>query len=322
MICRCRARFCYDCGFKWRKCGCSIVDGRDVDIWQIDPETERTLQDMRLVQRARREAIEDAATAAAVTEYNRAIHEANGGFEAYVSQEAEEQPQQEENILLSTRAGSTKGENTQISSSNPRYWLLVTELDRLHDVQRVSILERHEFSGDVVKRDRQNALNVLGIRHPADIEALEKESKTRITAAENQLASEHQSRRAAEKRIENDDMLKLAELWDGEPDSEDKLHNAQELFRKRQASHHIFWVSYQKEKLDTIRLAESEKRDSLNARHLREVKQVHQKAKSDELAWNRRCWAEKKWIDAVVEERFTMLRELGQEEDARAENSP
>jgi hypothetical protein len=306
MTCRCKAQFCYICGLRWRTCLCT-----EEDLARVQQQV-----DLRRADRRSGEARQHREARFAEEEKRVILAE----VEAFIRQEAEQQARIAEQQRVAAEAARRQREATRISSINLRYRAFRNELEDLHNVQKIPIAERHEFSGEVLKRDRQNALNVLSLRHPAEIEVLREESSTKLIAATTQFSTEYESRLAAERRIEETYILEMTSFWASKPEGEDKVRNARETLRKNQTSHYIFWESHQKEKFQIIQMAEAKKKETLAARHRKEVKAVDEKAGKDELAWERRCWAEKKWVEAIVRERVAMLHELEQHEYAMGED--
>ena len=290
MTCRCKAQFCYICGLKWRTCACT-----DTQLATLQQQAETRRQD----QTAR------TARAAAAAEEERIVLQMVADFERAEAErmaaEAEAQRRREEEERR-------RREEERIAAVNLRFHQLTTELESLHDVQRVLIAERYEFEVEVLKKNRQDALDTLALRHPSELQFLGAESQKRIEDSEHKFDKEYQVRLAEERRIEDDYVDQLRAFWKGKAEAEYKVREARDELRRDQDKEYKFWDSYRRKQLQAIVEGENRKMEALRVKQESEIKAVEGRAKIDEVEWRRKRWAEGKWMEVVASERVTMLQ--------------
>jgi len=308
MTCRCKAQFCYICGLRWRTCACT-----EEDLVRVQHQADLRRHDHRF-REARRDAAAVVAAEAAEDE-RRIIAE----VEEFIRREAEREERTAEAKRRRVAEARRLREETRIAAVSLRYREFNNELELLHDLQKVPIAERHEFEQDSLKRDLQNALNVLSFRHPSEIETQEAASASKITAEKDQFSAEYQARLASERQIEDSYVADMFSFWAGKPEGEDKVRNARETLRKRQREYYILWESYRKQKIQATIEVENRKIEALRVRQLSEIKAAEGRARLEQVEWERKRWAEMRWVGEVVRERVVMLQELEQDEYARGE---
>lgn len=306
MTCRCRAQFCYICGLKWRTCGCT--DAQLATIQQR-AETRRADENVRTA-RAIREEEEERAAIRAVEEFMR-------GEEERVMREIEAQRRREEEEMRRQEEQRRRREEERIARVNRRFRGLGAELEELHDVQRVLMAERYEFETEVLKKEHQDALDTLAIRHPSEVQYLVNESASKINAAESKFDSEYATRLNEERRIEDQYVDELREYWKGKPEGEYKIREARDELRRDQDREYKYWDAYRRQQLDAVREGERRKMEALRVKQAAEIKAVDGRAKIDGLEWRRKRFAEGRWVEEVSRERAAMLGEMEGREYAR-----
>jgi hypothetical protein len=307
MTCRCKAQFCYICGNQeWRTCGCT--DAQLVGIQQR-AETRRADEGVRNV-RAIIEAEEERAAIRAVEEFMRVEEERVLREVEAERRRVEEQRRREEEV-------QRRKEEKRIAAVNRKFRGLNAELEALGDVQRVLMAERYEFETEVLKKERQDALDTLYIRHPAELQYLVNESSAKIKDIESKFDNEYTARLAEERRIEDHYVDELREFWRGNPEGEYKVREARDELRRDQDKEYRFWDAYRRQQLESVREGERKKMDALRVKQGAEIKAVDGRAKIDGLEWRRKNFAEGKWVEEVTRERVAMLGEMEGMEYAR-----
>lgn len=308
MTCRCKAQFCYFCGLRWRTCQCT-----EDDLIRVQAQA-----DQRRLQQRNREFERDALAmiaAVAAEEERQVIAE----VEEFIRQEAEREAQiteQERRIAAEERR---KREETRIAAVNHRYHQFNRELDSLHDLQKIHIVERHEFERTTLTREHQNDLNLLAVRHPSEIETLQWGSERRIEATKARFFAEYQTLSAADQNLEEAFVSETSVFWAGRPEHDEKIRQAREKYRLAQDPHYRFWEKRKRDKLQNVRDEEFAKKDALMLRQKHEIGAAKKKERMKEAEAMRKRWAEMRWVEEIVKERVTMLEELEQDEYAGSE---
>jgi hypothetical protein len=299
MTCRCKAQFCYICGLKWQTCACTDTQLAAIQQRAEDRRQETTVRTARELA----EAEEIRVAIQMVEEFERA-EAARLALEAEVERRREEEARR-------------RREEERIGAVSRHFHQLTVELDLLHDIQKVRMAERYEFEVGLQSKDRQDALDTLSIRHPAEIQLLETESRIKISDSEYKFDQEYQTRLAEERRIEDDYVDKLRAYWSGKPEAEYRVRDARDELRRDQDKEYRFWDAHRRRELQAIVEGENRKMEALRVKHMSEIKAVDGRAKIDELEWKKTKWAEGKWAEEVIRERVTMFQEMEQEEYAR-----
>jgi hypothetical protein len=235
------------------------------------------------------------------------------------AREAEAQRRREEAERLAREEERRRREEERIAAVNRRFHQLTAELEALQDVQRVLMAERYEFEVDVLKKERQDALETFSVRHPAEIQQLGKESQKRISDSEHVFEQEYKLRLAEERRIEDEYVDQLILFWQGKPDGEYKVREARDDLRQDQDKEYRIWDSYRRRELMAISDGEKRRMEALKVKQQAEIKAVKGRSKIDEVEWKRKKWAEGKWVEEVMRERIAILQEMKQTEYARTE---
>jgi hypothetical protein len=232
---------------------------------------------------------------------------------------AEAQRRRDEAERLAREAERRRREEERIAAVNLRFLQLGVELETLHDVQRVLMAERYEFEVDIMKKDRQDALDTFSVRHPSEVQQLGTESQKKISDVEYKFEQEYKLRLTEERRIEDEYVDQLRVFWQGKPESEYKVREARDDLRRDQDKEYKFWDSYRRRQLQALSEGEKRKMEALRAKQEAEIKAVEGRCKIDEVEWKKKKWAEGKWIGEVMKERIAMLQEMEQAEYARTE---
>ena len=299
MTCRCKAQFCYICGLKWKTCACS-----DTQLATIQHQAENRRQDqIARTAQAAADAEEERIVLQMVADFER-VEAERIAIEAEVRQRREEEERQ-------------RREEDRIAAVNLRFHRLAIGLESLHDVQRILIAERHESEMELLKRDHQNSYDTLALRHSSEVEFLGTESRMRIGNSEHKFETEYRTRLADERRIEHDYVDQLRVYWNGKPEAERKIREATDELRRDRDTEYKIWDSYRRKQLEAIFQEEKRKNQALRVKQASELEVLERMAKTNDLEWRRKRWADQNWVEAVVSERIRMIQAQEQEAYAR-----
>ncbi|KAL5329584.1 hypothetical protein ACEPPN_003098 [Leptodophora sp. 'Broadleaf-Isolate-01'] len=313
MTCRCKAQFCYICGDRWKTCSCTDEQLLVMQAQVATRREEAAAQTQRTAaENARREAEAEELRQILqeIAEFERAEDERLAAEleAARIREEAEQRARAEERRRM---------EEERLAAVHRKFRQLGLELEILSDVQRVLMAERHEFEIEVLKKERQDALDTLSIRHPSEMSTLVAESQRRITESEAKFEQEYQTRLEEERRIEDAYVLELRAHYNGKPEAEYRVRDARDELRESQGKEYRFWDAYRRKQLAAVREGESRKMEALRVKQESERRAVEGRASIDEVERKRRVWAEGKWVEAVIVERGAILMEKEQEDYAR-----
>ncbi|KAG4410992.1 hypothetical protein IFR04_015877 [Cadophora malorum] len=312
MTCRCKAQFCYVCGDRWKTCSCTDEQLLNIQAQVASRREEAAAQTQRTVaENARRAAEEEELRQILqeIADFERAEEERLAAEleAARIREEAEQRIRAEERRRM---------EEERLAAVNRKFRQLSVELEILTDVQRVLMAERYEFEVEVLKKEKQDALDTLAIKHPAEMNALTMESQHRIAESEAKFEQEYQVRLEDEHRIEDDYVTQLRAFYNGKPEAEYRIREARDELRESQVKEYRFWDAYRRKQLAAVREGESRKVEALRVRQESERKAVEGRASIDKVEWQRKVWAEGQWVDAVTAERSAILMEMEQEDYA------
>lgn len=308
MTCRCKAQFCYICSARWRTCICT-----DAQLAAIQLEAEARRQ-ARTADIAQREAAaeEDRIILQMVADFERAEaeREAREAEEERLRMEEERRRLEEERRVM---------EEARISSINQRFQQLTTELEALHDLQKVFMAERYEFEQDMIRKAVVDALETLSVRQNTEMRELEGESRRRLSEFEMKFVKEYRTRLTEEQMIEEEYMEQLQRFYlqNPKPEADFLVREARDELRGDQAREYKFWDSHRRRQIQALREGESRKLEALRVKHASEIKSVEGRAKIEDVEWKRKRKAEGLWDSEVVRERGVMLQEIEQQEYAR-----
>jgi hypothetical protein len=304
MTCRCKAQFCYICGLRWRTCACT-----DAQLGEIRTRAENHRN--QVAAETARQARERLAREAAEEE-ERIVLQLVADFVAAEAERervaAEERRVREEAERAAREEERRRAEEQRLAMVSAKFRLLGSEMEALHNIQRVLLSERYEFETARLQRSLQDELDVLSVRHPPEIAAQNASSQAAIAAAEQAFMQEYQSRLAEEQRIEENYVIDLRAFWNGKPDAEFKVRDARDELRRDQDREYKFWDNYRRTQLHAVREGEERKMESLRVKHRAEVKAAEGRARIDEVEWKKGSVAEGRWFEAVIAERVDMLR--------------
>ena len=102
---------------------------------------------------------------------------------------------------------------------------------------------------EVLKKEKQDALDTLAINHPAEMNALTMESQHRIAESEAKFEQEYQVRLEDEHRIEDDYVTQLRAFYNGKPEAEYRIREARDELRESQVKEYRFWDAYRRKQL-------------------------------------------------------------------------
>ncbi|KAE8445944.1 hypothetical protein EG329_012723 [Mollisiaceae sp. DMI_Dod_QoI] len=263
----------------------------------------------------------EAARRAAAAEEERIILQMVADFEREEAEReaaaAEAQRIRDEEERLRRQEERRRIEEERIAAVGLRFRQLTTELETLNEVQRVLMAERYEFEVEVQRKERQDALDALAIRHAPELETLTNESQQLVFEAEHRYREEYRMRLVEEQRIEEEYVEKLKQFWNGKPDGEYKVRDAREELRRDQDKEYRFWDAYRRKQIFAIKEGEKRKMEALMVKHTKEINAIEGRSKIDVIEWNRKKWAEGKWAEEVTRERVAILQEMEQVEYAR-----
>jgi hypothetical protein len=302
MTCRCKAQFCYICGLQWRTCGCT---DRQLEDIQHRAQTRRHDAAVQTARQAA-EAEEERIVLQMVADFVREEEERDAREIERRAREAEAQRRREEEERR-------RVEERRIAAVNLHFHNLGAELETLHAIQRVLIAERYEFESEVLAKQNADALSVLSIRHPAELQSLTSASTTRISEAEKQFETEHQSKLSAERRAEDEYMQKLRVYYNGRPDAEGKIREKRDELRRAHEKEYRFWDAYRRKQIWEVREAEKRKLELLKGRQESERKAAEGRGRIESVEQKRKMWAEGRWVEEVVGERGEILGRMERE---------
>lgn len=219
----------------------------------------------------------------------------------------EERRAREEAERLAREEARRLAEERRLAMVSAKFRLLGSEMEALHNIQRVLLSERYEFETTRLQRTLRDELDILSVKHPAEVAALTATSQAAIASSEQAFVQEYQVRRAEEERIEDKYVADLRAFWAGKPDAEFKVRDAQDELRRDQHKEYKFWDNYRRKQLQAVREGEARKMESLIVKQRAELKAAEGRAKIDEVQWKKVMHAEGRWVEAVIEERVTML---------------
>ena len=305
MTCRCKAQFCYICGLKWRTCSCA-----EDDLVRVQGQA-----DLRRRQHRSREAERDAQAlrATALAEEER---EAIAEVEEFIRLEAEREAQIAEEERRRAAEERRQREEARIVAVNLRYHHFNRELELLHDLQSVSLAERHESENSRLGSEFRDQLEALAVSHSTELNALLQASDRKLEASRARFTAEYESHTKTEENLEDTYLAEMSAYWAGKPEHNAKVWEARIAWRKNQGSHKTSWEAYRHEKLQAVTDEEFAKKGAKLARQKHDLETTRKKAGREADEWRRKKWAEEKWVIEVVRERIMMLQELEQEEYA------
>ncbi|KAH7354673.1 hypothetical protein BKA65DRAFT_226754 [Rhexocercosporidium sp. MPI-PUGE-AT-0058] len=321
MTCRCKAQFCYICGDRWKTCSCTDEQLITIQARVVTRREEAAAQTRRTARENARLVAENSRREAEAEELREILAEiaeferAEGERLAAELEAARIREEEEQRLRAEERR---RMEEERLGAVHRRFRQLSLELEILSDVQRVLMAERYEFEIEVLKKERQDALDTLAIRHPSELNTLAAESQRRITDSEAKFEQEYQARLEEERRIEDAYVLELRIHYNGKPEAEYRIRDARDELRKSQDKEYRFWDAYRRKQLAAVREGESRKVEALRVKQESERRAVEGRASIDEVERKRRVQAEGQWVDAVIVERGAILMEMEQEDYARS----
>ncbi|KUJ11326.1 uncharacterized protein LY89DRAFT_739523 [Mollisia scopiformis] len=299
MTCRCKAEFCYICTARWRTCACTDAQ---LAIAQQDANVRR------------QERAAEIARLEAAAEEERILVQMVEDFERQEAERAaaaaEEQRLRDEEARARREEEDRRIEERRVAAIGQRFRELNSELEGLNEVQRVLIAERYEFEIEVLRKERQDALDALSVRHVPEKEALALSSEKMVFDAEYSYKQEYRTRLAEERRIEEEYIAQLQAFWQGKENAEQVVREKREELRSEQDREYKFWDAYRRKQIFAAKEGEKRKMERLMVKHGNEIKVVEGRAESDGVEWRRKVKAEGMWVEAVVRERTGMLQEM------------
>ncbi|KAL3417632.1 IBR domain-containing protein [Phlyctema vagabunda] len=311
MTCRCKAEFCYVCGLKWRTCGCS--------------EADLVAATALLNQRHRERQTAEAATAA-VRDAELAVIAAREEAERRLIEEVEEYIRSENERLaqaaeLERQEAAARAEEerqrleaARLSSVHQLFGNYRLELTSLHDLQQILIAERQEFEDGLLKRDLENILDTLSLRHIAVSQLLQIESESLISDTQHRFDEEHRQRQAEERRLEAQYFDELRRYHHGHPDARKIIMQARLEYREEQDAQYKIWEECRRKELRDLVARETNKMAILMAKQASEIRDAREASAKQKSEWMTRCAADGKWVEEIIRLRETMLGEREQEE--------
>lgn len=316
MTCRCKAQFCYICTLKWRTCACTdaqlaeIQDRAQAQRTIVVAETARQGRERAAVEarearerRAREEAAEEERiNVQLVAEFEAAEAERERvALEALMAQEEIDRLAREEARRLA--------EERHLAVVSARFKLLGSEMEALHNIQRVLLSERHEFERNRLAQNLEDDLAVLAVRYPSELAALKASSPAVVEAATKAFAEEYESRRAKELQIEEQYVAEVRIYWDakGVSDTDFRVMEARDELRRNQDQDYDYWDKFRRAQIQELKEREERKARDLEVKHRAEMREVEGRARIDEVVWRKLVEAEGRWIEEVMRERTEML---------------
>ncbi|KAF4635232.1 hypothetical protein G7Y89_g2875 [Cudoniella acicularis] len=285
MTCRCKAQFCYICGERWRTCACTDQQLEEMQALVAVRRQEAAAQTAQQLAAAQ----EEAEILAMVADFERreAEREAREAEQRRIREE-QERFERERDEEIARRIA----EEARIAAVNARFQILEQALEGMHEAQKVLIAERYEFEAELMKKERQDALETLSIRHPQEIQLLGMESQAKLSDEEHKFDTEYRSRLQEERSIEDRYIEELRDYWAGKPEAEYEIREARDKLRRDQDKEYRFWDAHRKTRLRALAEGESRKMEALRVKQRSEVRAVEGRAEIDEVEWKRKIWAE------------------------------
>jgi DNA repair exonuclease SbcCD ATPase subunit len=299
MTCRCGYQFCYVCGAKWCTCHCT---GDMLSKVKVDAEARR------------REREEQEAKEAAEAEELREILAQIEEFEREEALKAEmlrqEQLRLEEERLQRELVEQVRRESRRRVELEQKFEQLRKDLDLLHELQQVMLVEQHEKDAKTLAQEAHQARRRLEDKQTQERADLETFIEVQMAEKELFFHKEFTARSALEKKLVEEYQSQLEAYWRNKATAAQEIDKAMGPLRDRMAKWYQAWLGWrdaelraQREKLERQRLVKEELMYSVKARQKDQYE-----GRETELV--KRGVAEQKWMQMVILEREKMLVEM------------
>ena len=299
ITCRCKAQFCYICTKKWKTCACT-----DADLTTIQHRALNMRQET--AQRTARELAEAEEIRIAI----QLVEEFERAETTRLALEAEAERRQQEKARQ-------RREEERVISAGRLYSQLNVELESLHDLQKVRIVERHDQEAEDLFRFRQESLETLRFHHTNEVQTLEMQSEMELSAMEAKFNNEYQRRLARERLVDDEYVDQLFAYWTGKQDAEYHILKAREELRIEQDNQYKIWNAHRRGELQLLVDEAHRRMRDLKVEQAEQVRVVEGRVHNGEAEWNRKKRTDHQWVEEVVRERVAMLQEKEQEEYGR-----
>lgn len=318
MVCACKAQFCFACERKWN----SVDHEHCNEQWraiQTRMQTRRRAREAETVRQGLERAVAEAREARQRRAREEAAEEERVNVQLvadFMALEAErervalEALMRQEELEREARAVARRvAEERRLQMVSARFEILRSEMEALHDVQRVLLAERHEFEKN---RDAQNLVDdlaALSLRHQTEVVKLKVSSSTAIQLRKTKFAKEYNTRHAKELKMEEQRTSDVRAYWDqeGALDMEIKVMEDRNEGRRQQNDEYERWDKGCRAQMWELEDREKTKMRDLVDKHEAETKEIKGRAEIDKVEWGKVVEAEEKWIREVVSERAEML---------------
>ncbi|CAG9939257.1 unnamed protein product [Clonostachys rosea f. rosea IK726] len=300
MTCRCGSQFCYVCGLRWKTCGCTMEQLKQVKDAAAARKEERQRKEAQESEELRQMLAE-------IAEFER--QEAlKAEMERQENIRLEELRQQQE-LLERVRLECIR--RLEIEA---KFLELRVALDRTHDRQVILLAEEQVEAEAKLAEDYEAAKVRLEQKQVEDRGQLEISIQTRISGKDEAFGQEFSVRSALETKILEEFHVQLLEYWKIRPNGEGEIEKAMALLRKTMEQYYQAWKEWRdrqqaaySEQLEEERIIMGELVTSGNER----LKEKHEESVRD---MGRRKIAEKKWLRTIAAEREKLLAEAEEQE--------
>lgn len=190
MTCRCKAQFCYVCGDRWHTCNCT--DQQLAGLLTAAAARRQAAQVQEDVQNQTAAALEREAEAARAYQHELAeeLREILQLIDEFELEEATRLAEEAEAERIRALALRRRREEERVRVIGRHFHNLHEEIDFLHSMQRIAMLDRYEFESKIIMENEAACGEVENIKKnpPPDLGRAESDtggrSENRIPAAE------------------------------------------------------------------------------------------------------------------------------------------
>lgn len=300
MTCRCGTDFCYVCGLVWRTCNCTMLD--------LDRVKSRARE--RREEREQREALE-----------SEELREILAQIEEYEREEAlkaelllQEQIRQEEERQRLELVERIRAETARRKEVVIKFRGLRDDMTALHDLQRTLLQQNHDKAVTNQASAAQEAAVNLEDRYRWKIAAMEAEIEPKLAAKNFVFEKELKARIAAEAEVEAMYHSQLQEYWQHAEDGDFRVESAMLSLRRRMDKHFRSWERWRNTELQTYRDMLEEERVVQEELMHSTLALMRDRGLEKRLVLGLREIADRKWLEAVIDERGQMLAQIETDE--------
>jgi hypothetical protein len=313
MTCKCKAQFCYICGLKWRTCACS--DAQLQAVLQAAIARRNAAQARERQAQTAQQAAQAAITAAARAAEREAaeLREILQEIEDFEMEEAERFAREEEELRLAAIASRQRRQEEQIVKISKKYFDLKSELEFLHDIQKVAMAQRYDDEVQMI-RNHANIRGAILHRHAMELQLAESVSDAKISDSQFRFDQDYQTRLAHERRQEDEYREQLRVHYDGKENAATLIEDGMEALRTRNSERYQTWNEVKRKQHQQVVAVAKEEVERFKRRHELELEATQNRMEGNEKDIQARRTTDNKWFDAVVGVRARMLDEMEEQE--------